>query len=67
MLKKVQKILHRRFCVLAYFSVTVSDHLQSLITSDNFVITSNRAAERFERSAGMRKFVENARDVAFSG
>ena len=66
MLEKVQKKLHRMLCVLACFPVTISDQLQSLITNDSYVITSNRVAGRFEGSAGMRRFVENACDLAFS-
>jgi len=67
MLKKVQKNLHKWLCILACFPVTISDQLQAVITSDSYVITSNTTAGRFERSAGMRRFVENACDLAFSG
>jgi len=67
MLKKVKKKLHRWLCILACFPVTISDQLQALITSDSYVITSNRAAGRFERSAGMGRFVENACDLACFG
>jgi len=67
MLKKVQKKLHRWLHVLACFPVTISDQLQALITSGSYVITSNRVAGRFERSAGMGRFVKKACDLAFSG
>jgi hypothetical protein len=67
MLKKVQKKLHRWLCVLACFPVAVSDQLQALITTDSYVITSNRAAVQFDGSAGMGGFVENACHLAFSG
>ena len=49
--------LHRWLCVYARFSVAVSDQLQALITTDSYVVTSNRAAGLFEGSAGMGSFV----------
>jgi hypothetical protein len=67
MLKKMQKKLQRWLYVLACFSVTISDQLHALITSDIYVITSNTAAEQFDGSVGMGRFVENACDLAFSG
>jgi hypothetical protein len=60
MLKEVQKNLHRWLCVLACLPVTISDQMQALTTS-------NRVAGYFERRAGMRRFVDNACDLAFSG
>jgi hypothetical protein len=56
MWKKEQKKLHRWLCVLACFSLTISDQLQALITSDSYVITCNRVAGWFDRTAGMRMF-----------
>jgi hypothetical protein len=67
MLKEVQLKLHRWLCVLACFPVTISDQLQALTTSDRYVVTSNRAAGRFEGSDGMRRFVQNACDLTFPG
>jgi 2-methylaconitate cis-trans-isomerase PrpF len=66
MLKKVQLKLHKCLCVLACFSVTSSVQLPSLTTSDSYVITSNRAAVRFEGSTGMGSFVQNACDLAIT-
>ena len=57
MLKKVQMRLHKWLCVLDCFPVAVSDQLQALITTDSYVVTSNRAAGLFEGTAGMRNFI----------
>ena len=67
MLKNVPMKLHSRPCVLVCFPVTISDQLQALITSDSYVITSNREAGWFEGSTGMGRFVENVCDLEFSG
>ena len=65
--EKLQKNSHKWISVLACFPVTISDQLQALITIDGYVMTSNTVARRFERSAGVRRFVENACDLIFSG